>query len=122
MNKMKVIDMIENLTKKADTADGRDKIIYGYSKKIKSFNGDNSLLEQVKKLYRYFIDPSTSKSRKALIGAGLLYFIMPFDVINDFIPGLGYLDDGVAIAYVFSLVNKELEKYEDNEEMTVNEQ
>ncbi len=111
--------MVGKLTKTAGTNSGINKIIYGYSKKIKNFNGENSLLVQVKKLYRYYIDPSTSKSKKALIGAGLLYFIMPFDVINDFLPGLGYLDDGVAIAYVFSLVNKELGEYEKNEEMVV---
>ncbi len=115
MNKTKIIDMTTKLTKTAGTNSGRNKIINGFSKKIKNFKGDNTLLEQVKKLYRYFIDPSTSKSKKALIGAGLLYFIMPVDVVNDFIPGLGFLDDGVAIAYVFSLVEKELREYEKNE-------
>ena len=115
MDNSKIIDLVKKLTKTADTNSGRDKILKNYSKKISNFKGDNNLLEQVKRLFRYFIDPNTSKSKKALIGAGLLYFIMPFDVINDFIPVLGFLDDGVAIAYVLSLVNKELGGYETSE-------
>lgn len=115
MDKKKIISMTTNLTKTADTNSGRNKIINGFSKKIKNFKGDNTLLEQVKKLYRYFVDPNTNKSKKALIGAGLLYFIMPIDVVNDFIPGLGFLDDGVAIAYVISLVDKEIREYEKSE-------
>ena len=112
MNNIKIIDMVKNLTKTASTITGERKIIDGFSNKIKKINGDYPLLDQVKKMYRYFIDPNTSKSKKAIIGAGLLYFIMPFDVVTDFLPGFGYLDDGVAIAYVFSLLEKELKDYE----------
>ncbi|MGD9678561.1 MAG: YkvA family protein [Vulcanibacillus sp.] len=112
MNNTKIIDMVKNLTKTASTINGERKIIDNFSNKIKKINVDYPLLAQVKKMYRYFIDPNTSKSKKAIIGAGLLYFIMPFDVVNDFFPGLGYLDDGVAIAYVYSLLEKELNNYE----------
>lgn len=119
MNKNKIISTVIRLTKTADTIKGRKKIINNFSRKIKNYSGKSSLLEQTKKLYRYFIDPNTSNTKKALIGAGLLYFIMPFDVVNDLIPALGFLDDGIAIAYVYSFIEKELREYDKSELINV---
>lgn len=45
------------------------------------------------------------------ITAGLLYFISPLDVIPDFIPGLGFLDDAYILGLVYKQVAKDLEKY-----------
>lgn len=112
LNKSRIIRQIKRLAKVANTDKGRSKIVNEFSNKANGFKGDNTLLTQAKKLYRYFIDPKTNKAKKALIGAGLLYFIIPIDIISDFIPGLGYIDDGVAIAYVFALVESELRQYE----------
>lgn len=36
---------------------------------------------------------------------------MPFDVVSDLIPVLGLVDDGIAIAIVWSMVEKELRQY-----------
>ena len=35
-----------------------------------------------------------------LIVAGVLYFVMPFDVIPDFVIGLGFIDDAAVLAWV----------------------
>ncbi len=43
--------------------------------------------------------------------AALLYFINPFDVIPDMLPGLGFLDDATVIAFVVSAFKEDLEKY-----------
>lgn len=43
--------------------------------------------------------------------AALLYFINPFDLVPDFIFGIGYLDDASVIALVFKRINKEIERY-----------
>ena len=43
--------------------------------------------------------------------AALIYLICPIDVIPDFIPGVGYIDDVFVIGLVFAQVMTDLEKY-----------
>lgn len=43
--------------------------------------------------------------------ATLLYILNPFDIIPDFIPGLGYVDDGMVVMLAMKMVGKDLEKY-----------
>ncbi len=49
----------------------------------------------------------------AAIGASLLYVISPFDLIPDFIPGLGYLDDLTVLTIVVGWIDSDLHKYLD---------
>jgi uncharacterized membrane protein YkvA (DUF1232 family) len=43
--------------------------------------------------------------------AALIYLICPIDVIPDFIPGIGFIDDVFVIGLVVAQVAKDLEKY-----------
>lgn len=47
----------------------------------------------------------------ASVCAVLAYFVSPIDVIFDFIPLKGYLDDAFAIKLVMDLIEKDLEDY-----------
>lgn len=46
----------------------------------------------------------------AIIG-GIIYFVAPIDVVPDFIPGAGYLDDVFVLGLVINQVKSDLQKY-----------
>ena len=49
----------------------------------------------------------------AAVAAAILYFVSPFDMIPDFIPGFGYMDDAAVIALCLRMVHADVEKYRD---------
>ncbi|MFW7378657.1 MAG: YkvA family protein [Oligoflexus sp.] len=46
-----------------------------------------------------------------LITAGLLYFLNPFDLIPDFIPVKGLVDDAAILAYIFHTIRNDLNQF-----------
>ena len=50
------------------------------------------------------------KTIAALTGA-LIYVVSPIDLILDFIPGIGFLDDAIVIGLAIKLALSDLEKY-----------
>jgi uncharacterized membrane protein YkvA (DUF1232 family) len=49
-------------------------------------------------------DERVPRSRKLLLGALLAYLALPFDLVPDFIPVAGALDDAVVVALVLRLL------------------
>ena len=49
----------------------------------------------------------------ASIGGSLLYVLSPIDLIPDFIPVVGYLDDAAVFAACLKFVKEDLEKYKE---------
>ncbi len=47
------------------------------------------------------------------VAAGLLYFVMPADLIPDFILGTGFLDDAVVVAYIMKAIRDDLTRFEE---------
>lgn len=45
------------------------------------------------------------------IGAAIIYFLFPVDVIPDFIPVLGFLDDASVLALVVNAIRDDLNKF-----------
>ena len=52
-----------------------------------------------------------------LVVAAVLYFLNPFDLVPDFIPFLGYLDDATIIAFVANAITTDIEKFRDWERL-----
>lgn len=46
----------------------------------------------------------------SILGA-LIYFLSPVDIIPDFIPGVGYIDDAFVIALVIKQIHEDLNNY-----------
>lgn len=71
------------------------------------------MIERVKLLFRMIRDKeySVDFKTKALIAAGLAYFVLPTDLIPDFIPGIGYLDDALVLSTLWRLVSDEVDRY-----------
>lgn len=46
-----------------------------------------------------------------LIAASIIYFVMPVDVIPDFIIALGYTDDAALLAWTLRSVSQDLERF-----------
>ncbi|MBR2064246.1 MAG: DUF1232 domain-containing protein [Bacteroidales bacterium] len=80
--------------------------------KLKKWYSDNQIdekLESVAKkagatviypvllLYNLLKSPNVHSKDKMLIIAPLAYFVLPTDLIPDFLLGMGYIDDGVAV-------------------------
>lgn len=65
-------------------------------------------MQVLHELYRSYTDGERdlSESAVAWIGATLFYFVNPYDIIPDHVPGRGYLDD----AYVLNRCVHELKK------------
>ena len=53
-------------------------------------------------------DEETPTAAKGMMLAALAYFVLPTDVIPDFIAGLGYTDDAAVFATLMTLVGRNL--------------
>jgi len=49
-----------------------------------------------------------------LIFAGLIYFINPFDLIGDFIPGIGYIDDIGLLIWILKSVEEDVLRFKED--------
>ena len=47
-----------------------------------------------------------------MLVAGLVYFVMPLDILPDFIPVTGFLDDITVIIWIFNNFKKEIDAFE----------
>jgi len=72
-----------------------------------------SFAKDIFALVRYMQDPGVNWARKSVVVAGLIYFISPIDIIPDFIPIIGYLDDLGVIMAVLKFLGHELVPYYD---------
>jgi uncharacterized membrane protein YkvA (DUF1232 family) len=69
----------------------------GFWEHIRRFAAHVPFLKQVLELYYAAIDHATPAWVKASIAGAIAYFILPFDVIPDFIPVIGMADDAGVI-------------------------
>jgi uncharacterized membrane protein YkvA (DUF1232 family) len=76
--------------------------------KVRYFAGQVPFVEDLVAAYYCALDPSTPMRVRGMLLAALAYFILPFDLIPDMIPGLGFTDDAAVLAAVFGLVSSHI--------------
>ena len=64
--------------------------------------------------YHCALDPRTPASSRGILLAALAYFVLPFDVVPDFIVGLGFTDDAAVLLAALTAVRSNIrpEHYE----------
>lgn len=70
------------------------------------------LLVSMLQAYRSGEYQGLSSKSLVLVIAALLYFVMPADLIPDFILGLGFVDDIALVAWTMSAISGELESFD----------
>jgi len=63
------------------------------------------VVERALRLYYAAQDPRTPPWAKRAIYAALAYFVVPLDLIPDFIPGVGFTDDAATLLFTLFVVS-----------------
>jgi uncharacterized membrane protein YkvA (DUF1232 family) len=100
----KMNELMDSVTKKMTDTDSRNRVISDFIYKLKMLV--RMLRAYVHGQYRQL----PWKSLLMIIG-GLLYFLMPLDLIPDFLPVTGLADDITIILMVFKTINKDIQNF-----------
>ncbi|MBS4173980.1 DUF1232 domain-containing protein [Bacillus sp. FJAT-49736] len=102
---------IENIEKQlvkyeqySQTEEGKETILEGFEEKLQKVGSIGPFINQLKAMYEKFRLSNGTPKELILIGSALIYFILPVDVIPDYIFPIGYLDDATAVQIVMGLL------------------
>lgn len=100
------LDSLEDVPK--DFSEREEKVRAEFWGKLKRFAGRVPFVEDAVSAYYCALDPETPlRVRGTLLGA-LAYFILPIDIVPDFILGVGFTDDAAVIAMAIRLVSQHI--------------
>jgi uncharacterized membrane protein YkvA (DUF1232 family) len=100
----KALEMAQNM---ADDFDA------GRAEQFIKKHADKSWIKDFKLLYDLITDRTfkLKPTTWAVIAGALAYVVMPIDVIPDFIPGLGWIDDAFVLATTTAKLSEEIGRY-----------
>ena len=82
----------------------------GFWPKLRRFAGQVPFMEDAVAAYFCTRDPATPRRVKAILVGALAYFVVPADVIPDFIAGLGLTDDATVLMAAVTAVTPHIKK------------
>ena len=75
-----------------------EKVEGGFTEKLRQTAGRIPFAEEALSAYFCAIDPATPLRVKGILMAALAYFVIPSDVIPDFLAVMGFTDDAAVLA------------------------
>jgi uncharacterized membrane protein YkvA (DUF1232 family) len=87
-----------------DLAQQRERVQRGFWSKVKRVAAQIPFAEDLLTAYYCAFDRETPREVQAALIGALAYFVLPFDVIPDFLPVVGYTDDAAVLAIAIRLV------------------
>ncbi len=78
----------------------------GFWNKVKANLHRVPFLEDLLAAYYCAVDAKTPTAVKAALVGALAYFVLPFDVIPDFLVGVGFTDDAAVLAGVVATMRR----------------
>ncbi|MEZ5831303.1 MAG: YkvA family protein [Dongiaceae bacterium] len=75
----------------------RNRVERDFWQKLKATARKIPFIDDLTAVYFCAIDPATPLQTKAILFGALAYFVLPFDVVPDFIALFGYADDAAVL-------------------------
>src|SRR5699024_4428954 len=89
----------------AKSEEGRETILGQFEKKVEKVSGAGPFIEHLKEFYIHFTEGKTTNYKLCIMGSALLYFIIPVDVIPDYVFPMGYIDDALAVKIALKMLS-----------------
>ncbi|HKL13341.1 MAG TPA: DUF1232 domain-containing protein [Halanaerobiales bacterium] len=70
------------------------------------------LLQKVIRIIRFFRDKNVPFHKKFLLALPLIYLVIPYDFIGDFLPFLGQLDDIAVFVIMWPFLSSMMNEYQ----------
>lgn len=109
MNEQKKKETLSMAAGMADNFDPKKAEAFLSEHKDKDWFSDFAMLLRMLTTEGYSLSPSTW----AVIAGALAYVVFPIDVIPDFIPVLGWLDDAFVLGTVIATLKNEIHNFKD---------
>ncbi|MBU5211500.1 helix-turn-helix domain-containing protein [Heyndrickxia oleronia] len=96
----KVKQHIKKYEQYSQTEEGKETILNKFEEKLQKVGSIGPFISQLKVMYEKFRLKMGTPYELGLMGAALVFFILPVDVIPDYIFPIGFLDDAMAVQIV----------------------
>jgi uncharacterized membrane protein YkvA (DUF1232 family) len=87
----------------------QERVRRGFWSKVKRVAAELPFVEDLLTAYYCAFDRETPREVQAVLVGALAYFVLPFDIIPDMLPVLGYTDDAAVLAAAIRLVAKHIQ-------------
>ena len=94
-----------------EQADQEQKIKLGFWQTVKKAAGRVPFMEDVVAGYYCMLDAQTPVKARGVLLAALAYFVMPVDIVPDFIVGFGFSDDIAVLSIAIATVKNSLQEH-----------